>query len=144
MEFRGYKKAEKIKRQIPKGVYGNYKEFEEIKNRCYRLYDLTKTDNIPQCNIWRCKRCEFLINKEEIYLIDWEYGGYGNSGFDLGSYICGGEHTIEDIDRILFKYIEKNIWCSKERFLCIYCFDRLVIYALDNVKRIKRTSCWRE
>lgn len=46
----------------------------------------------------------FLINKEEIYLIDWEYGGYGDPGFDIGSYICGGQHKLDDIDRILFTY----------------------------------------
>ena len=37
-------------------------------------------------------------------MIDWEYGGYGDPGFDLGSYICGGDHSQEDIDRILFTY----------------------------------------
>ena len=45
----------------------------------------------------------------ELYLIDWEYGGYGDPGFDLGSYICGGEHTISEIDNILFTFFIKII-----------------------------------
>lgn len=115
------KKAEEIKAQIPKEIYGNFEEFEEIKNRCYQLYDLTKTDNIRQCNIHGDARdVNFLINKEEIYLIDWEYGGYGDPGFDLGSYICGGEHTTEDIDRILFTYHRKKPSSVQKRHFYAY------------------------
>lgn len=99
------KKAEEIKSQIAAEQYGLFPHFQDIKDRCYRLYELSKKDGIKNCNVHGDARdVNFLINKEEIYLIDWEYGGYGDPGFDIGSYVCGGEHTIEDIDRILFIY----------------------------------------
>lgn len=102
------KKAEKIKDEIDSDKYGNFKQFDEIRDRIYRLDQLSKHDGIKLCNIHGDARdVNFLINKDEIYLTDWEYGGYGDPGFDLGSYICGGEHTIDDIDRILFTYYRR-------------------------------------
>ena len=98
-------KAEEIKQQIPSEKYGLFEDFAGIKERCYKLYRLAEADGIPKCNVHGDARdVNFLINKEEIYLIDWEYGGYGDPGFDLGSYICGGAHKTKDIDRILFTY----------------------------------------
>lgn len=99
------KKAEEIKKSIVPEKYGLFPRFEEVKDRIYQLAILVENDGIKKCNIHGDARdVNFLINKEEIYLIDWEYGGYGDPGFDIGSYICGGQHTLKDIDRILFTY----------------------------------------
>lgn len=114
-------KAEGIRDQIAPEKYGNFEQFEEIRDRCYRLYELAKTDGIRQCNVHGDARdVNFLINKEEIYLIDWEYGGYGDPGFDLGSYICGGDHSIEDIDRILFTYYRRKPTPVQKRHFYAY------------------------
>ena len=114
-------KAEGIRDQIAPKKYGNFEQFEEIRDRCYRLYELAKTDGIRQCNVHGDARdVNFLINKEEIYLIDWEYGGYGDPGFDLGSYICGGDHSIEDIDRILFTYYRRKPTPVQKRHFYAY------------------------
>ena len=99
------KKAEGIRDQIEHEKYGRFPEFEVVRDRIYKLAELAETDGIKKCNIHGDARdVNFLINKEEIYLIDWEYGGYGDPGFDIGSYVCGGQHTLADIDRILFTY----------------------------------------
>ncbi len=98
-------KAEGIEAKIPKEQYGNFPGFAELRERCYKLHELAKTDGIRWCNVHGDARdVNFLINKEEIYLIDWEYGGYGDPGFDIGSYVAGGIHTREEVDRILFTY----------------------------------------
>ena len=103
------KKAEGIRDQIPPEKYGLFPEFEEIRERIYRLAELAKHDGIKKCNIHGDARdVNFLINKEEIHLIDWEYGGYGDPGFDIGSYVCGGKHKLADIDRILFTYYRRK------------------------------------
>ncbi len=103
--FDAIKKAEEIKNQIAPEKYGFFPEFEAVRERIYKLAELTETDGIKKCNIHGDARdVNFLINKEEIYLIDWEYGGYGDPGLDIGSYVCGGQHTLTDIDRILFTY----------------------------------------
>ena len=62
----------------------------------------------------------FLINEEEIYLIDWEYAGYGDPGFDIGSYICGGDHSQEEVDRILFIYFGREPKPKEKRHFYAY------------------------
>lgn len=115
------KKAEGIKAQIAPEKYGLFPEFKEVRDRCYKLAELAKTDGIKLCNIHGDARdVNFLINEEEIYLIDWEYGGYGDPGFDIGSYVCGGEHTIEDIDRILFTYFRRKPTHKQKRHFYAY------------------------
>lgn len=114
-------KAEGIKAQISPEKYGNFDDFDKIRERCYKLHELAKKDGIKQCNVHGDARdVNFLINKEEIYLIDWEYGGYSDPGFDLGSYICGGDHTIEDIDRILFTYYQRKPTDVQKRHFYAY------------------------
>lgn len=99
------KKAEGIKAQIPLEKYGHFPDFSNVKSRIYQLSELAEQDGIKKCNIHGDARdVNFLINKEEIHLIDWEYGGYGDPGFDIGTYVCGGQHTLAEIDRILFTY----------------------------------------
>ncbi len=114
-------KAESIQAQIAPEHYGNFPEFAEIRHRCYALYELAKTDGIRKCNIHGDARdVNFLINKDEIYLIDWEYGGYGDPGFDIGSYICGGDHSREEIDNILFTYFRKKPTPVQKRHFYAY------------------------
>lgn len=115
------KKAENIKEQIEPEHYGHFPEFVAVKNRIYKLAELSESDGIKKCNIHGDARdVNFLINKEEIYLIDWEYGGYGDPGFDIGSYICGGQHTLEDVDRILFTYYRRKPTNIQKRHFYAY------------------------
>ena len=115
------RKAEDIKAQIAPEAYGNFLDFEEIRDRSYKLYELAKTDGVHACYIHGDARdVNFLINKEEIYLIDWEYGGYGDPGFDIGSYVCGGKHSLEDIDRILFTYFRRKPTYKQQRHFYAY------------------------
>ena len=108
-EFDVKTKWESIRDMIPEDQYGeNYMDFPEfnvIQTRIYRLYELSERDGIGKCITQGDSRDEnFLINDSEIYLTDWEYAGYGDPGFDIGTYICGGDHSQEEIDRVLFIY----------------------------------------
>ncbi|MBM6786602.1 phosphotransferase [Collinsella tanakaei] len=108
-EFDVVKKAEGIRDRIPPEDYGNFPEFESIRERIYCLNGLAARDGIKKCNIHGDARdVNFLVNDEEIYLIDWEYGGYGDPGFDIGSYVGGGDHSVEDVERILFTYYRRK------------------------------------
>ena len=114
-------KAEAIKNKIELSKYGNFIDFQAIRERVYKLYQLAMLDGIKKCNVHGDARdVNFLINKDEIYLIDWEYGGYGDPGFDLGSYICGGNHTVEDVDRILFTYYRRKPTDVQKRHFYAY------------------------
>ncbi len=108
-EFDVRAKWESIRDLTPPEQYGeNYQDFPEfagIRDRVYKLYDLSKTDGISMCLTQGDSRDEnFLINDSEIYLTDWEYAGYGDPGFDIGTYICGGDHSDWEVDRVLFVY----------------------------------------
>ena len=108
-EFDVRAKWESIRDLTPHDKYGeNYHDFPEfvvIRDRVYKLYDLSKSDGIAMCLTQGDSRDEnFLINDSEIYLTDWEYAGYGDPGFDVGTYICGGDHSDEEVDRVLFVY----------------------------------------
>ena len=115
------KKAEGIRDQIEPEKYGHFPDFENVRDRVYRLAEHAETDGIKKCNIHGDARdVNFLINKEEIHLIDWEYGGYGDPGFDIGSYVCGGRHTLDDIDRILFTYFRRKPTEKQKRHFYAY------------------------
>jgi thiamine kinase-like enzyme len=119
--FDPIKKAEEIKAQIAPEFYGNFDKFTEIRDRCYELSELAKTDDIKSCYIHGDARdVNFLINKDELFLIDWEYGGYGDPGFDIGSYVCGGDHTLQDVDRILFTYFRRTPTDKQKRHFYAY------------------------
>lgn len=115
------KKAEGIRDQIEPEKYGHFPDFENVRDRIYRLAELAETDGIKKCNIHGDARdVNFLINKEEIHLIDWEYGGYGDPGFDIGSYVCGGQHRLVEIDRILFTYYRHTPTDKQKRHFYAY------------------------
>ena len=108
-EFDVKTKWESIRDMTPANQYGenysDFPDFEKIRERVYKLYDLAQNDGIRKCITQGDSRDEnFLINDSEIYLTDWEYAGYGDPGFDVGTYVCGGDHSQEEVDKILFIY----------------------------------------
>lgn len=112
-EFDVQKKWEQLRDMIPEEKYGDnfaeYPRFSAIRDRVYKLYELSRKDNISKCLSHGDSRDEnFLINDNEIYLIDWEYAGYGDPGFDIGTYIAGGDHSREEVDQILFIYFRRE------------------------------------
>lgn len=120
-DFDVIQKAEELKEKIAPEFYGTFEAFEELRDRVYKLAELAKQDGIRYCNVHGDARdVNFLINKDEIYLIDWEYAGYGDPGFDLGSYICGGDHSREEVDRILFIYCGREPSFKQKRHFYAY------------------------
>ena len=119
--FDAIKKAEEIRNQIEPEKYGHFPDFQNVKDRIYKLARLAEDDGVKKCNIHGDARdVNFLINKEEIHLIDWEYGGYGDPGLDIGSYVCGGQHKLSEIDRILFTYYRHTPTEKQKRHFYAY------------------------
>lgn len=124
-EFDIKEKWESIRDMTPEDKYGehfaDYPDFKEVKKRIYSLYELAKKDGIKKClTHGDCRDENFLINNDEIHLIDWEYAGYGDPGFDIGSYVCGGNHSEKEVDRILFTYLGRNPSLKEQRHFYAY------------------------
>lgn len=124
-EFDLKDKWESLRNMIPDNQYGEnctlFEEFNDIRDRIYELYELAKTDGIHRClTHGDCRDENFLINNTEIHLIDWEYAGYGDPGVDIGSYVCGGEHSEADINRILFTYFGRTPSNKEKRHYYAY------------------------
>ncbi|MBR4925160.1 MAG: phosphotransferase [Prevotella sp.] len=124
-EFDIKEKWESIRDMTPDDKYGvnfpEFPDFNEIKERIYKLYDLAKTDGIRKClTHGDCRDENFLINDHEIHLIDWEYAGFGDPGFDIGTYVCGGDHSEEEVDRILFTYFGRKPTKKEKRHFYAY------------------------
>ncbi len=124
-EFDIKEKWESIRDMTPADKYGEnfaeFPEFKEIKERIYKLYELAKTDGIKKClTHGDCRDENFLINDQEIHLIDWEYAGYGDPGFDIGTYVCGGDHTEDEVDRIIFTYFGRKPSIKEQRHFYAY------------------------
>lgn len=118
-EFDIKEKWESIRDITPSDKYGehfsDFPNFRALEERIYQLYELAKTDGIKKClTHGDCRDENFLINDNEIHLIDWEYAGFGDPGFDIGSYVCGGNHSEEEVDRVLFTYFGRKP-CVRER-----------------------------
>ena len=124
-EFDIKEKWESIRDMTPADQYGEnftqFQNFREIKEQIYRLYELAKTDGIKNClTHGDCRDENFLINDKEIHLIDWEYAGFGDPGFDIGTYVCGGDHSDEEVDRILFTYFGRKPTQKEQRHFYAY------------------------
>ena len=124
-EFDIKEKWETIQSMIPPQMYGenftDFPEFKDISERIYKLYDLAKKDGITKCLAHGdCRDENFLINDNECYLIDWEYAGYGDPGFDIGTYVCGGKHSDDEVDRILFTYFGRLPTIIEKRHFYAY------------------------
>jgi len=118
-------KWEDIKSMIPEDRYGDnfaeFADFSSIQDRIYKLYELAKTDGIRYgLNHGDCRDENFLINDKEVHLIDWEYAGYGDPGFDIGSYVCGGKHSDGEVERILFTYFGRTPSEKEKRHFYAY------------------------
>ena len=119
-EFDIKEKWESIRDMTPAEKYGekyaDFPEFRDVKERVYKLYELAKKDGVKKClTHGDCRDENFLINDNEIHLIDWEYAGFGDPGFDIGTYVCGGDHSEEEVDRILFTYFGRKPSLKEQR-----------------------------
>lgn len=84
-----------------------------ISKQIEQLYILTNNDNIPYCNCHGdCRDTNFLFRqKGDPILIDWEFAGFADPGFDIGSFVAGGVFDDEMVEMILKTYLnhEPNV-----------------------------------
>lgn len=59
----------------------------------------------------------FLVSNEEMRLIDWEYAALADPASDLAAFICGGEHTYDEVLSILACYLQRDPTSDEIRHL---------------------------
>ncbi len=88
------------------GILNDSKQIEQ-------LYALVNNDNIEYCNCHGdCRDTNFLFRQHgSPMLIDWEFAGYADPGFDIGSFIACGVFDDKMVDMILKTYLnhEPNV-----------------------------------
>lgn len=76
-------------------------EFAEMRRKVERLYEYTKKDGVPLCPCHcDCYWPNFLISKDDLNLIDWEFAGMCDPANDFGG-IIGRDSTFSDEKDIL-------------------------------------------
>jgi len=120
-EFDIMEKMKDIKSKTPSEFESIFPSYQELKLIIENLYDLSSKNGIQKClSHGDCRDENFLINDKEIHLIDWEYAGFGDPGFDIGSYICGGDHSDDDIEKILRCYFGRTPTSVERRHFIAY------------------------
>lgn len=98
-----------------------YRDYEKTKKNVFSLqsyidsaekeYCLTHIDAVPD---------NFLITKDDIRLIDWEYAGMQDPHVDLAMFCIYAMYDREHVEKLIDAYFEGN--CSKENRIKIYCY----------------------
>lgn len=56
-----------------------------------------------------CCDTNIIVSPNEARIIDWEYAGFADPAYDVASFIVGGEHTKQQVDRLLELYFERPL-----------------------------------
>lgn len=89
---------------------------------------MTDQDNIAYCNCHGdCRNTNFLFRQNgNPILIDWEFAGYADPGFDIGSFVASGTFDDSMVDMILKAYLNHEPDVIEMRhyyaFIAITCF----------------------
>ena len=98
------------------------KEFSEIIEKAVRLYDYLKYDakklgyGLVLCHNDTYEPNYLFDDEGRIYLIDWEYAGLNYAANDIGSILCRGDWSDEQIERFLRTYVGRELTDEERRF----------------------------
>lgn len=98
-----------------------YRDYNETKQKMYELkeyidaqekeWTLTHIDAVPD---------NFLLVKDRIYLIDWEYAGMQDPHVDIAMFAIYSMYDRNQTEMLIDVYFENR--CSKETRIKIYCY----------------------
>lgn len=104
-DYNPIKECERYMREASK-VKGNLFElFKDEWDAAYKLYAYAEKDGIQKTmchNDINQDNC--LLNDNEFNVIDWEFAGYNDPGYDFGRVIAGYDYEDSQVDEILAAY----------------------------------------
>ncbi len=105
--FRPFEDAFDIERQILEKTQITIPDYEEIKERVTKLYDIVKKDGVKpvfcHCDTYKPN---WMLTDTETILIDWEYSGEADPGCDLAAYIMDAMYPVETSKKFIAEYLQ--------------------------------------
>ena len=104
-----------------KGIPSCYRDYKKTKAQVYELksYIDKQEKQISLCHIDSVPD-NFLMTKDRIALIDWEYAGMQDTDVDLAMFIIYSMYEKVQADALIDAYYTEG--CKKEKRLKIYCY----------------------
>jgi CTP:phosphocholine cytidylyltransferase-like protein/thiamine kinase-like enzyme len=120
-DFDLYNEAGKLIMLTNKSNTPLFEDYEVLMKDIEDLYQYTERDNIEKILCHNdCYGPNFLINSDEMHLIDWEYSGNADPACDLGSFIIGSDYSIDEVKDILLIYFGRDLTREEERHYLAY------------------------
>ena len=115
------KAYDEIFEKLWKGIPSCYRDYKQTKAHVYELknYIDKQEKQISLCHIDSVPD-NFLMTKDRIALIDWEYAGMQDTDVDLAMFIIYSMYGKEQADDLIDAYYTEG--CKKEKRLKIYCY----------------------
>ncbi len=114
---------EKIKERSEINMQG----FGELKSNIERLLSLVDRGGSDyvfcHCDTYSSN---WMITKDNVYLIDWEYGGMANQGIDVGYYMADGEFTVDEAKSFIKEYLQDKF--TEEEFFRYLAWASITSY----------------
>lgn len=97
----------------------SFPDFDQLYDLAERLNDLVKCapENMVLCHN-DFYEPNFLVQKDRMHLIDWEYSGMSDYASDLAVYICCSDYTYDEALHVLELYFQRPL-TAEELFHCI-------------------------
>ncbi len=97
----------------------SFPDFDQLYDLAERLNDLVKCapEDMVLCHN-DFYEPNFLVQKDRMHLIDWEYSGMSDYASDLAVYICCSDYTYDEALHVLELYFQRPL-TAEELFHCI-------------------------
>lgn len=87
--------------------YPSFPGFDELKHNAEHLGAMVATDEVEPC---LCHNDfygpNFLVQGDNVFLIDWEYSAMADYASDLGTFICCSDYTLEEAREVIGQYFD--------------------------------------
>ena len=90
--------------------YRSYFDLSDLSHTIRRIARFIEADEVEKvmCHNDMCDS-NLIPTESAMHVIDWEYAGMADPASDVCSYLVGGEHSEEEIDRLLELYFQRPL-----------------------------------
>lgn len=105
--FDVFAKAETLSSMIPESSKRAVSDYAQLEARIARLHAFVASDGVEPC---LCHNDfyspNFLVSREGMHLIDWEYSGMADYASDIGTFICHSDYSYAEAKSVVNAYFE--------------------------------------